>query len=92
MGAETLIVVIASLFAGAIDAIVGGGGLILVPALFLSFPTAAPQALLGTNKIAAIAGTSVSAMRFARSIKLDWPVLVPEPARHCWPRCQVHGH
>ena len=77
MGSETLIVVIASLFAGAIDAIVGGGGLVLVPALFLSFPTAAPQALLGTNKIAAIAGTAVSAMRFARSIKLEWPVLLP---------------
>jgi uncharacterized protein len=77
MDVETLAVVIASLFAGAVDAIVGGGGLILVPALFLSFPAAAPQALLGTNKIAAIAGTTVSAMRFARSIKLDWPVLVP---------------
>lgn len=77
MGAETLFVVLASLFAGVIDAIVGGGGLILVPALFLSFPAAAPQTLLGTNKVAAIAGTSVSALRFARTIKLDWLVLIP---------------
>lgn len=77
MSAEILVVVFASLFAGAVDAIVGGGGLILVPALFLSFPAAAPQTLLGTNKVAAIAGTSVSAIRFARSIRLDWPVLVP---------------
>lgn len=74
---EALIVGAASLFAGAIDAIVGGGGLILVPALFLSYPTASPQALLGTNKIAAIAGTTVSAMRFARSISLEWKVLGP---------------
>lgn len=74
---EVLVVGAASLFAGAIDAIVGGGGLILVPALFLSYPTASPQALLGTNKIAAIAGTTVSAMRFARSIPLEWRILGP---------------
>ena len=35
---ETLVLTLASLFAGCIDAIVGGGGLILVPALFSVFP------------------------------------------------------
>ena len=35
---ELLLVTFASLFAGFVDAIVGGGGLILVPALFAVFP------------------------------------------------------
>lgn len=74
---ETVFAALASLFAGAIDAIVGGGGLILVPALFLTFPAAPAPALLGTNKLAAIAGTAVSAARFARAIRFDWPALLP---------------
>ncbi|MEQ1594660.1 MAG: TSUP family transporter [Casimicrobium sp.] len=77
MDIEVIVVIAASLFAGAIDAIVGGGGLVLVPALFLCYPAAAPQALLGTNKLAAISGTAVSAVRFARSIPLEWRVLAP---------------
>ena len=47
---ELAIVALASLFAGCVDAIVGGGGLILVPALFGMYPGAAPATLLGTNK------------------------------------------
>ena len=39
--------------AGLIDAAVGGGGLIQIPALFNVLPTASPAALLGTNKVAA---------------------------------------
>ena len=48
----------ASLLAGFVDAIVGGGGLILVPALFAAFPGAPPATLLGTNKSASIWGTA----------------------------------
>ena len=47
---ELALVALASLFAGCVDAIVGGGGLILVPALFGMYPGAAPATLLGTNK------------------------------------------
>ncbi|MCM2341942.1 MAG: sulfite exporter TauE/SafE family protein, partial [Rhodoferax sp.] len=35
---ELLIVSVASVFAGFVDSIVGGGGLILIPALFATFP------------------------------------------------------
>jgi uncharacterized membrane protein YfcA len=35
---ELLIISLASLLAGLVDSIVGGGGLILVPALFATFP------------------------------------------------------
>ena len=35
---EMLVVTLASLFAGFVDSMVGGGGLILVPALLTTFP------------------------------------------------------
>ncbi|MFN9709146.1 MAG: sulfite exporter TauE/SafE family protein, partial [Burkholderiales bacterium] len=59
---DLLLVSAASLMAGLIDAIVGGGGLILVPALFATFPQTAPATLLGTNKAASIWGTSFAAI------------------------------
>ena len=42
---EWIIVTLASLLAGFVDAIVGGGGLILLPALFATFPGAPRNAL-----------------------------------------------
>ena len=40
--------------AGLIDAAVGGGGLIQIPALFNVLHNAQPAALLGTNKLASV--------------------------------------
>jgi uncharacterized membrane protein YfcA len=74
---ELFTVTAASLFAGFIDAIVGGGGLILVPALFSVYPSAAPAALLGTNKGAAIWGTAWATGQFARRVQLPWAALMP---------------
>ncbi|WP_280153375.1 TSUP family transporter [Piscinibacter sp. XHJ-5] len=74
---ELFTVTLASLFAGFIDAIVGGGGLILIPALFSVFPTAPPPALLGTNKGAAIWGTAWSSVQFSRRVQLPWGALAP---------------
>ena len=48
-GTELLIDSLASLLAGFVDATVGAGGLILVPALFAVFPTTRPAALFGVN-------------------------------------------
>lgn len=67
----------ASLLAGLVDAIVGGGGLILVPALFALFPGAPPAALLGTNKGAAIWGTAWAARQYLGRVSLPWPQLWP---------------
>jgi uncharacterized protein len=69
---EWWIAALASLFAGLVDAIVGGGGLILVPALFGLFPQAAPATLLGTNKGAALWGTAWATWRYARRVDLPW--------------------
>lgn len=67
----------ASLLAGMIDAIAGGGGLILVPALFAAYPLAHPATLLGTNKSASVWGTGWAAWRYARSLNLLWRGLLP---------------
>lgn len=61
---------LASVGAGLVDAIVGGGGLIIVPSLFGLFPQAVPATLLGTNKAASIWGTGWSAWQYARRVRL----------------------
>lgn len=67
----------ATFVAGFIDSIVGGGGLINVPALFSVFPHSAPANLFATNKLAGVAGTGSSAIRYARSIKVEWSAALP---------------
>ncbi len=70
-------IALASLLAGFIDAIAGGGGLITVPTLFGVYPQTNPATLLGTNKGAAIFGTAWSALQYGRKVKLLWATLVP---------------
>ena len=66
--------------AGFIDAAVGGGGLITVPALLLGLPVGTPMpTLFGTNKTVAVTGTSVAALKFLRSGAMD-PKEVVVPA------------
>lgn len=67
----------AAFFAGLIDAVVGGGGLIQVPALFSVLSTTAPATALGTNKVASIFGTSAAALNYAKRVKIPWSVAVP---------------
>ncbi|WP_090044260.1 TSUP family transporter [Limnohabitans sp. 2KL-27] len=74
---ELLIVSLASLLAGLIDSIVGGGGLILLPALFATFPGAAPATLFGTNKSASIWGTAFATVQYSRKVVLPWRSLLP---------------
>lgn len=52
--------------AGWIDAVVGGGGLLLLPALLLGVPHVPAAHILGTNKAVAIVGTSGAAVAYAR--------------------------
>lgn len=74
---EWILVSLASAFAGFVDAIVGGGGLILVPALFAAFPHTAPATLFGTNKSAAVWGTAMSTWQYSRRIQITWPTIIP---------------
>jgi uncharacterized membrane protein YfcA len=74
---ELLIVSLASLLAGFVDSIVGGGGLILVPALFATFPAAQPATLFGTNKGASVWGTAFATWQFSRRVEMRWAALLP---------------
>ena len=62
---------LAALAAGFVDAVVGGGGLIQLPALLLGLPSASPVQILATNKLAGICGTSVSSATYYRRIRPD---------------------
>ncbi|WP_020650401.1 sulfite exporter TauE/SafE family protein [Solimonas variicoloris] len=66
--------------AGFIDSVVGGGGLIQVPALFVLLPQTAPVALLGTNKFVSIWGTAAAAVQYARRTPIEWRATLPTVA------------
>jgi uncharacterized membrane protein YfcA len=76
-GTVTIIsLVILSFIAGFIDAVVGGGGLIQIPALLISLPKTPLPTIFGTNKIAALAGTSISALQYSKRIKFNYKLLI----------------
>jgi uncharacterized membrane protein YfcA len=68
---------VAALFAGFVDAVAGGGGLIQVPALLVALPGEAPATVFGTNKLSSIFGTGNAALRYARRIALPWGIALP---------------
>ena len=65
-----LLLVLAGFAAGWVDAVVGGGGLVQLPALLL-VPGISPVQALATNKLAGILGTSVSAATYYRRVQPD---------------------
>jgi uncharacterized protein len=66
--------------AGGVDAVVGGGGLVQLPALFVLLPEARAVALLGTNKLSSIFGTATAAVTYSRLATIDWRTAVPASA------------
>lgn len=55
-----------AMLAGWVDAVIGGGGLILIPLILTVFPQLAPATALGTNKLAGVIGTSSAAWTMVR--------------------------
>jgi len=72
-----ILMVVAGVSAGWVDAVVGGGGLIQLPALLLGFPQASPVQILATNKLGSICGTSTSAVTYYRRVKPDLRTAIP---------------
>ena len=68
---------VAAFVAGLVDAVVGGGGLIQIPAIFAVFPKEVPATLLGTNKLASMCGTTVAAVKYARRVQVAWSAAAP---------------
>jgi uncharacterized membrane protein YfcA len=65
---------IASGFAGFVDAMAGGGGLIQLPALIVGLPNKELPLILGTNKVPSIFGTAAAARNYFKNIKPDIPL------------------
>jgi uncharacterized membrane protein YfcA len=72
-----LALIMAAFVAGAIDAVVGGGGLIQIPALFAVYPGQSAATLFGTNKCASVVGTISATWRYARQVKMPWRTILP---------------
>ncbi len=66
-----------SMAAGFVDAVVGGGGLIQLPAALLLLPGVPFPTLLGTNKFASFFGTSMAVQRYSRHVAIDWHTIAP---------------
>ncbi len=67
---------IASGFAGFVDAMAGGGGLIQLPALLVGLPNKDLPLILGTNKVPSIFGTAAAARNYFKNIKPDLPLTI----------------
>lgn len=72
-----VLLALAALAAGFVDAVVGGGGLIQLPALVIAFPGALPVQILATNKLSSFAGTTISSATFYRRIRPDPRTFLP---------------
>lgn len=62
--------------AGFLDAVIGGGGLIQLPALLIHFPATPLPTLFGTTKIASLAGTSMAAAQYSKRIKFNYKLVL----------------
>ncbi|MFD0483349.1 sulfite exporter TauE/SafE family protein [Kineococcus sp. GCM10028916] len=74
-----LLLLLAAFAAGWVDAVVGGGGLLQLPALLL-VPGLAPVQALATNKLGSIFGTSTSALTYYRRARPDLRTALPMAA------------
>lgn len=73
----TLALLLAAAFAaGWIDAVVGGGGLLQLPALLL-VPGISPVQALATNKLASVFGTATSSATYYRSVRPNLRTAIP---------------
>lgn len=77
---DFFILALAAFFAGVVDAVVGGGGLVQLPALFSVLSTTAPASLLGTSKLAGVWGTGAAALTYMRKVRVEWNAALPAAA------------
>ncbi|MDN6428148.1 TSUP family transporter [Acidipropionibacterium jensenii] len=67
-----LILVLGAVLAGGVDAVIGGGGLVLIPLILACAPGLPAQVALGTNKFTAVFGTASAGLRMVRTVRIDW--------------------
>jgi uncharacterized membrane protein YfcA len=75
-----VLLALAALVAGWVDAVVGGGGLVQLPALLLGLPEALPAQVLATNKLSSVAGTATAAATYLGRVRPDPRTAAPMAA------------
>lgn len=71
-----VLAILAGFGAGLLDSIVGGGGLIMTPAMVNLFPEWAILNIIATQRTSSIMGTSVAAWNYFRHVSLPWPLVL----------------
>ncbi|MEV0197883.1 TSUP family transporter [Nonomuraea sp. NPDC050691] len=72
---QVLVLLVAAAGAGWVDAVVGGGGLLQLPALMVA--GVPPVQAMATNKLSSVFGTASAAVAYARTTKFDRQVALP---------------
>lgn len=70
-----LFLTLVAFVAGFVDAIVGGGGLIMVPSMWVALPAFPVSQVVGTIKIPAFSGICIAAWQYAKKIKVNWKLI-----------------
>ena len=73
---ELYILCLFAFLAGFIDSVVGGGGLVQVPAFFVLYPSLPVPNVIGSNRIASAVGTSVAAWNYGRTVRIPWKTVL----------------
>ncbi len=71
-----ILLCIAAFFAGFVDAIVGGGGLIQTPLALVLLPNYAVASIIGSLKIPSFSGTAFAAYHYLKQVQLSWKLLL----------------
>lgn len=76
MDYHLLLMCLAALLAGFVDSIVGGGGLVQVPALFILFPHFEIPRIIGTNRFSSFMGTAVAGYQYSKKVEIPWRTVI----------------
>lgn len=76
MDYHLLLMCCAALLAGFVDSIVGGGGLVQVPALFILFPHFEIPRIIGTNRFSSFMGTAVAGYQYSKKVEIPWKTVI----------------
>lgn len=76
MDSALLLLCLFAFLAGFIDSVVGGGGLVQIPAFFVLYPHLGVSNIIGTNRLASAVGTAVAALNYLRSVRIDWKTVL----------------
>lgn len=72
---DLLLLCLAAFLAGFVDAIVGGGGLIQLPAALVILPQFPVASVIGSLKIPAFSGTAFAAWQYGKKVSINWILL-----------------